>query len=278
VSTSHHIHHRPTRSTLWITHYRKDFAVENDDHTTHHSVTARTKVLLLNTPHNPTGKMFSRTELEQIAAIAQNHPTLTIISDEVYEHIVFDPVHEPHISIATLCPDQTLTLSSAGKTFSATGWKVGWAVGPAHLVKAVTAVQQWVNFSAATPNQDAIAHCLRQAELPFTIVPQPADDDASSSSSTPITFPTYYHYVAAEYRRKRGLLVDALQVAGMTPIVPPGGFFIMADTSGIDFPYESRYATMVTDAMPKGAPPKMPRDWALSRWLTEEVGVTAITT
>jgi aspartate/methionine/tyrosine aminotransferase len=117
----------------------------------------------------------------------------------------------------------------------------------------VTAVQQWVNFSAPTPNQDAIAQALKQAREPF------------------IGYETYYAWLADDYKRKRGLLVDALKSAGMTPIIPPGGFFIMADTSHIEVP--SSYLEEVTEAMP--ATP-MPRDWAMSRWMTKEVGVTAI--
>jgi kynurenine---oxoglutarate transaminase / cysteine-S-conjugate beta-lyase / glutamine---phenylpyruvate transaminase len=226
------------------------------------AITDRTKVILINTPHNPTGKMFTQLELQSIATMVQNYPSITIISDEVYEHIIFDPDREPHISIATILPQQTLTLSSAGKTFSATGWKVGWAIGPAHLIKAVTAVQQWVNFSAATPNQDAIAMSLLRAEQTYT-------DPANPS----LSYTTYYEYLAAEYKRKRTLLIDALRSAGMIPVVPPGGFFIMVDTSAIQFPYQEKYAQLTTDAMPTTP---MPRDWALSRWLTEEVGVTAI--
>lgn len=218
-------------------------------------ITPRTKVLLMNTPHNPTGKMFSLEELTGIAEIVLRHPQLTVISDEVYEHVVFDPVTEPHISIATIDGmfDRTLTLSSSGKTFSCTGWKVGWAVGPTHLIKALTAVQQWVNFSVPTPNQDAIALSLQQAREPYQ------------------GYSTFYEWLAADYKRKRGLLVDALTDAGMTPLVPPGGFFIMADTSHLSVPQE--YLDQVTDAMPVHP---MPRDWALSRWMTQEVGVTAI--
>lgn len=116
-------------------------------------------------------------------------------------------------------------------------------------------------FSAATPNQDAIAYSLLQAEQTYI-------DPISQQS-----YNTYYQYLASEYLRKRTLVIDALQVAGMTPIVPPGGFFIMADTSHITFPYDEAYSKLVTDAMPIQP---MPRDWALSRWLTEVVGVTAI--
>lgn len=218
------------------------------------AITDKTKVLLLNTPHNPTGKIFSREELEKIATIVKKYPGLTVLSDEVYEHLIYDPESEPHISIASL-PDmfeRTLTLSSSGKTFSATGFKVGWCVGPPSLVKAVWAVQQWVNFSAPTPNQDAIAQALFRAKQPYE------------------GFSNYYDYLVAQYKSKRSLLSAALESAGMTPVVPPGGFFIMADTSGIEFP--SSYMDHPTEA----SPVPMPRDWALSRWLTQEVGVTAI--
>lgn len=224
------------------------------------SITPRTKVLLLNTPHNPTGKIFSRTELTQIAEILlERHPHVTVVSDEVYEHIIFDAEEEPHISMATIPGvfDRTLTLSSSGKTFSCTGWKVGWAIGPAHLVKAMTAVQQWCNFSVATPNQDAIAMSLQQAREPYDV------GDGN-------TYESFYQYLADDYRRKRGLLMSALATAGMSPICPPGGFFIMADTSGIEFPYDVEEATSAMPCSP------MPRDWSLSRWMTKEVGVTAI--
>jgi kynurenine--oxoglutarate transaminase/cysteine-S-conjugate beta-lyase/glutamine--phenylpyruvate transaminase len=219
------------------------------------AITDKTRVFILNSPHNPTGKMFTREEMLQMAEIMKRHPQVTIISDEVYEHIVFDEDKSPHISFATLpgMYDRTLTLSSSGKTFSATGWKVGWAVGPPHLIHAVTSVQQWVNFSAPTPNQDAIAQCLVKAREPY------------------LGHESYYKWVAEEYRRKRGLLCDALREAGMEPIVPDGGFFIMTDTSGIEVPEE--YLKEKTVAMPTDP---MPRDWALSRYLTKEVGVTAI--
>ena len=229
-----------------------------------HHLTPKTKVLIVNTPHNPTGKMFSQSELEGISKLLENYPQVVVIADEVYEHIVFDPVKEPHISPASIDGlwDKTITLSSAGKTFSCTGWKVGWAVGPARLIQAMTAVQQWVNFSAPTPNQDAIAQSL-----------QIARDEPFEGHDN------YYQYVAAEYLRKRDLLTEALISAGMTPIIPPGGFFIMADTSHIDptartSQEELAYdPTEVTAAMPTDP---MPRDWALSRWLTRTVGVTAI--
>jgi aspartate/methionine/tyrosine aminotransferase len=202
--------------------------------------------------------MFSLEEMKGIAEIVLEHPNLIVLSDEVYEHIIFDQEKEPHLSIANIengiLWDRTLTMSSSGKTFSCTGWKVGWAVGPPHLVKAVSAVQQWVNFSSATPTQDAIALSLQIAREPYQ------------------GFQNYYAWLADEYKRKRGLLISALNAGGMTSIVPPGSFFIIADTSKIDFPYEE-VSKQHSDAMPANP---MPRDWALSRWLTQEVGVTAI--
>ena len=249
------------------------------------AMTSKTKVVLINTPHNPTGKMFTRTELEGIAKIVLNHkqgPPITVICDEVYEHIVFDPEEDvdddtdtiEHISMASISPEvfqQTLTLSSSGKTFSCTGWKVGWAIGPPHLVKAVYAVQQWVNFSVATPNQDAIAQALEIAKTQPYVDPKKSD----------LVYDNYYLYLKAEYQRKRQLLIDALDQEGvnMNPIVPPGGFFIMADTSNIDLPDAYRLESP-TEASPKltstDGGTVMPHDWALCRWLTKEVGVTAI--
>lgn len=99
------------------------------------SITAQTKILVINTPHNPTGKMFSKAELEEIAAIVELNPQLTVIADEVYEYIIFDKLNSPHVHFASLpgMYDRTLTLSSSGKTFSCTGWKVGWAVGMSQI-------------------------------------------------------------------------------------------------------------------------------------------------
>jgi kynurenine--oxoglutarate transaminase/cysteine-S-conjugate beta-lyase/glutamine--phenylpyruvate transaminase len=232
-------------------------------------LTKNTKAVILNTPHNPTGKMFSQQELSGIADILAKHPNVVVLADEVYEHIVFDTDREPHTSIATVDGGKlwhrTLTMSSAGKTFSCTGWKVGWAVGPPELVKAVTSVQQWCNFSPVTPTQDAIAQSLQHARQPFR------------SENDDVTYNTYYEWLAADYKSKRQLLIESLQAAGMTPIIPNGGFFIMADTAGIDFPYDDIAATQQSIAMPGfNEGKKMPRDWALSRWLTQQVGVTAI--
>ncbi|MGY3676827.1 pyridoxal phosphate-dependent aminotransferase [Streptomyces sp. TE33382] len=119
----------------------------------------RTRLLLLNTPHNPTGKVFDEAELDLIARLCVEHD-LIAVTDEVYEYLVYDGVR--HLPLAALpgMRERTLTISSAGKTFSATGWKVGWACGPARLVTTVRTVKQYLTFGTGTPLQAAVAHAL----------------------------------------------------------------------------------------------------------------------
>jgi N-succinyldiaminopimelate aminotransferase len=165
----------------------------------------RTRALLLNTPHNPTGTVFSRDELGLIAELCQEFDVLAI-TDEVYEHIVFD--NAKHVRLATLpgMGERTLTLSGAGKTFSCTGWRIGWAIGPAPLHEALCRLRQFTVFSSTTPLQFAIAAGLH---LP----------DA------------YFHGLAAEYEKWRDYLVDALAACGLKPTTPAGSFFILSDIS-----------------------------------------------
>lgn len=131
------------------------------------AISPRTKVLLINSPHNPTGVVFTRAELEAIASIAIERD-LIVISDEAYEHLWFDD--HRHIPIATLPGmwDRTVTIGSGGKSFSFTGWKVGWAYGPAHLISAVKVVRQHLSFVSGGPFQYAIAHGLGMPDQYFT--------------------------------------------------------------------------------------------------------------
>ncbi len=164
--------------------------------------TSKTKLCIVNTPHNPTGKLFTREELELIHALVAKHGAV-LLSDEVYEHLVFGP--GSHLRPATLSPEQTLTISSGGKSFSFTGWKIGWALGPEALVRATQKAHQWVTFAVAHPFQVAIATALRLPD-------------------------SYFSGFIADYRRKRDVLVDGLRRAGFDPLVPHGSYFVMART------------------------------------------------
>jgi N-succinyldiaminopimelate aminotransferase len=167
-------------------------------------ITPRTRLLVLNTPHNPTGKVFTRAELEGVAAVCREHD-LRVLADEVYEHLTFDDA--VHVPIATLpgMRERTLTLSSTGKTFSFTGWKIGWAAGPRDMVDAAQAAHQYLTFAVATPFQVAMAHALEH----YT--------------------GEYLDELRREYAARRALLLDALRGAGFEVAVPRGTYFIMAD-------------------------------------------------
>ncbi|HTX30799.1 MAG TPA: aminotransferase class I/II-fold pyridoxal phosphate-dependent enzyme [Solirubrobacteraceae bacterium] len=162
----------------------------------------RARVMLLNTPHNPTGRVLSREELEAIARVCIERD-LVCLSDEVYEHLVYDGEHIP---IATLpgMADRTLTISSVGKSFSFTGWKIGWCSGAAELVAAVRAVKQYLTFAGGTPLQHAAAAALR---LPSVYLEELRDG----------------------LRSKRDLLCSGLADAGLQPLIPAGTYFVNAD-------------------------------------------------
>ncbi len=172
---------------------------------------AKTKAIFLNTPHNPTGKMFSAEELDEIVRLAEQYDA-TIVSDEAYEHIVF----EPHVSPASRpgAWERTLAISSVGKTFSVTGWKVGWVVGPQPLIHAVRMAHQWIPYTVATPLQLAAADALAEAgraESPF------------------------FQDLQTMYRGKRDLLLDALAATPFKALVPQGSYFVMADSSALGY-------------------------------------------
>jgi N-succinyldiaminopimelate aminotransferase len=173
------------------------------------AVTPRTRLLLLNSPHNPTGTVLNRSELEVVAEIAIEYD-LVVVTDEVYEHLTFDG--EPHIPIATLpgMDERTVTISSGGKTFSFTGWKVGWATGPAELVTAVNAAKQFLTYTSGAPLQPAIAGAL-------------ALDDA------------YYTDVAAELQARRDQLCDGLEILGFRVFRPQATYFATTDVRPVGY-------------------------------------------
>jgi N-succinyldiaminopimelate aminotransferase len=172
------------------------------------AVTPRTRVVLLNSPHNPTGTVFSRGELEVIADLCREHD-LIAVTDEVYEYLTYDAEHVP---LATLpgMRERTVAISSAGKTFSVTGWKTGWLTAPPELVRAVQTVKQFLTFTASAPYQRAVAYALG-AELAWV--------EASRAS----------------LRSKRDRLTGGLEAAGLTAIRPQGTYFVQADVRPLGF-------------------------------------------
>ncbi|MRK02607.1 pyridoxal phosphate-dependent aminotransferase [Aeromicrobium sp. S22] len=173
------------------------------------AVTPRTTAILLNTPHNPTGSVLRPEELEAIAAIAIEHD-LVVISDEVYEHLTFDG--RRHVPIATLpgMAERTLTISSGGKTFSFTGWKIGWATGPARLVQAMLGAKQFLTYTSGSPLQPAIAHAL-------------GAEDA------------YFTDFTARLQSQRDQLCEGLREVGLEVYVPEGTYFVTTDIRPLGF-------------------------------------------
>lgn len=204
--------------------------------------TPRTRAVLLNTPHNPTGKVFTRDELAVLAGLAIEHDAV-VLADEVYERLVFGP-DRPHLSIASLpgMAERTVTMSSLGKTFSMTGWKIGWAIAPPALTAGVRAAHQFLTFASATPLQHAAAVAL-------------ASEEGEA----------YVSELLCEYAERRRFLADALTDLGFGVVVPEGTYFIMADHTALS----ERLG--LTDAA--GGPAD---DFVVSRWLIEHAGVATI--
>lgn len=170
------------------------------------AVTARTRVILLNSPHNPTGAVLSRSELDAVARVAIEHDLL-VVTDEVYEHLAFD---EPHIPIAKLpgMAERTVSISSAGKSFSFTGWKIGWVTGPAALVAAVRTTKQFLTFVSGGPFQFAVAHALDN-EMPWV------------------------EGLRESMADRRDLLSDGLTELGLTVYRPRGTYFVTTDVRAV---------------------------------------------
>jgi N-succinyldiaminopimelate aminotransferase len=167
----------------------------------------RTRAIIINTPHNPTGKVYSRDELMQIAALCQKYDVIAI-TDEVYEHILYDgTVHTPMAALPDMA-ERTLTISSLGKTFSVTGWKIGWAVGPENLITGLKRSHQFITFATAAPLQAAAVAALNMPS-------------------------TYFEELQSIYQGRRDYMMNALQEVGFTVLKPQGGYFIIADWRGV---------------------------------------------
>jgi aminotransferase len=187
----------------------------------------RTKAIIVNTPNNPTGRVFTRDELSFIASLCVEHDVVAI-TDEIYEHIRYEGEHIP---IATLpgMAERTVTISGASKTFSVTGWRVGWIVAPPELTAGIRKVHDFVTVGAPAPLQEAVAAGLALGR-------------------------PYYDSLGAEYRKRRDLLVAALETAGFAPRRPEGAYYVLCDITPFGFDDDTKFA----------------------RWLVSEVGVAGV--
>ncbi|KAI9069383.1 PLP-dependent transferase [Trametes sanguinea] len=181
------------------------------------AITPRTKMIVLNSPHNPLGKVFSRAELEGIAQLVREND-LMVISDEVYESLVFDGLE--HVRFATLPGmwERTITVGSAGKLFAATGWRVGWLVGPQSLIDPALAASTRIVFCANTPMQEAAAAALEQARER-----------------------RFFENQLEEYAQRRAVLVDAFEKLGMEYAWPEGSYFILLNISRVRWPGDYKF-------------------------------------
>lgn len=203
----------------------------------------RTRMIIVNSPHNPTGLVLGREVLTVIAEEAAHHDAL-IVTDEVYEHLTYGSAHVP-IAALPGARERTVSISSAGKTFSVTGWKIGWVTAPAELITAITGVKQWLTYTSGAPFQPAVAAGLR---MPASVV---AD-------------------IAADLRSRRDLLVEGLRSVGFTVSVPGSGYFVVADAAPLGetdaealcerLPREAQVAAIPLSAFyrPAAAPPEAP--------------------
>ena len=192
----------------------------------------KTKLFLFNTPHNPTGKVYNEDELRLIADLCITHDVIAV-SDEVYEHIIFDGCQHRCLATVPGMANRTVTISSSGKTFSMTGWKVGWAIGVPELAQAVLRTHQFMVFCGAAPLQEGVAAALK------------ATDD-------------YYDRLIETYQSNRDFLAAALSQAGLTPIIPQGTYFMMTDISRLGFADDVEFCRhLVTEVGVAAIPPSV---------------------
>ncbi len=190
----------------FVTLEAPDFRIRGRD--LERAITPRTRLIVLNSPHNPTGRVFDTEELEVVAELCLEHG-LRVLTDEVYEYLVYPGA--THVPLATFpgMKERTWSVSSLGKSYSVTGWKIGWATGPKDMIAAAQAAHQFLTFATATPLQKAAAFALNELR------------DA------------YLTEFASDYLRRRDFLVAALRRAGLSPTVPEGTYFVLADFSDV---------------------------------------------
>jgi aspartate/methionine/tyrosine aminotransferase len=189
----------------------------------------RTRAIVVNTPNNPTGKVFTRGELEHIARLCRRWNVIAV-TDEIYEHILYDGAE--HVRLASLegMRERTVTISGASKTYSVTGWRVGWCLAPPELSNAIRKVHDFLTVGAAAPLQEATATAL---ELPDR----------------------YYAELAARYRERREFLVPALEAAGFKTFKPRGAYYVMTDISNFGFSDDVTFARFLVSEVGVAAVP-----------------------
>lgn len=188
----------------------------------------KTRLILLNTPHNPTGKVFSGHELQQIADLAQKYDLL-VVTDEVYEHLVYDGEHRPIAALDGM-RDRTITLSSTGKTFSFTGWKIGYSCASPEITAALRTAHQFITFCNSAPFQPAMAEAL-------------GTDD------------TFYQQLTDDYRDRRDLLCAGLEKVGFGVTAPAGGYFVLADIRPLGYHDDVEFCRMLPERVGVAAIP-----------------------
>jgi N-succinyldiaminopimelate aminotransferase len=203
-----------------------DFSFDPDD--LRRLVNAKTRALILNSPHNPTGKVFSAAEIESIATICREHDLL-VIADEVYEHLTFDVEHRPIATWPGLF-ERTVTISSTGKTFSMTGWKVGYACAPAELSAAIRCAHQFVTFCNSGPFQPAMAQALALPD-------------------------EYFADFRAQYRSRRDLLCAGLRRVGFGVRESAGTYFVLADIRPLGYDDDIAFCRMMPEKVGVAAIP-----------------------
>ncbi|KAL9647418.1 hypothetical protein ABK040_006781 [Willaertia magna] len=202
-------------------------------------ITSKTKAIIINTPHNPTGKVFTKKELEELSKVILKHDNLFVISDEVYEFLTFEQHVCNRIVNVEGMFERTLLIGSAGKTFSNTGWKVGWILGPKEIIDACYLVNQYIKFCISTPMQRAVADCIHYA----------IDNN-------------YFNIIRNRLIDRRNLLMSMLKDTGLSPIQPAGGYFIMVNVSNVKFPFNPNS--------------KDTKDVQFCKWLPVEAKIAAI--
>ena len=201
----------------YVTLHEPDWSIDESE--LRAAFTARTRGLVLNSPHNPTGKVFDRRELELIAELCREHDVV-VFTDDIYEHIVYSGEHLPLATLPGMA-ERTVAVNSLSKTYSVTGWRVGWVIAPPHLTAGIRKVHDFLTVGAAAPLQAA--------------------------GTVALGFPNaYYEALASAYRERRDLLVEAVATTDMRPFVPDGAYYVMADIGSVTDEDDVTFARRLT--------------------------------